>query len=57
MDSDKIEVSVEDIESNLMELYQAIQNISIGFCFNIDEMGHSEFADAVTKTVIVPINA
>ena len=43
MDSDKIEVSVEDIESNLMELYQAIQNISIGFCFNIDVMGHSEF--------------
>lgn len=56
MDSDRVEVSINDIESNLMELRQAIQNVPINFCFNIDEMGHSEFADAVIKTVIVPIN-
>ena len=56
MDSDRVEVPVEAIENNLNELRQAIQNVPHRFCFNIDEMGHSEFADAVSKTVIVPFN-
>lgn len=56
MDSDRVEVSINAIESNLMELHQAIQNVPIIFYFNIDEMGHSEFVDAVIKTDIVPIN-
>ena len=39
-----------------MELRRAIQGVPPHFCVNIDEMGHTEFGDAVQKIVIVPSN-
>ena len=56
VESDRMNVTIQQIEDNLMELRRAIQGVPPHFCVNIDEMGHTEFGDAVQKIVIVPSN-
>lgn len=56
IDKDRMEASIEKIEANYLQLRNLIHEVPIPFCFNIDEMGHTDYADAPIKTVIVPFN-
>ncbi|KAK8835557.1 hypothetical protein M9Y10_042443 [Tritrichomonas musculus] len=49
-------VTIQQIEDNLLELRRAIQGVPPHFCVSIDKMGQTEFGDAVQKIVIVPSN-
>ena len=51
-----MEAPLENIEANYLQLRRIREGVPLPFCFNIDEMGHTEFADAPIKTVIVPFN-
>ena len=46
--------SLLDIELNLKFLKNKIEGVPSAFIFNCDEVGHSEYADAVQKKLIVP---
>lgn len=56
IDKNQREAPLENIEANYLQLRRIIEGVTLPFCFNIDEMGHTEFADAPIKTVIVPFN-
>lgn len=56
MDKDRVEASLIDIETNLMQLSQKVSGVPAPFVFNVDEMGQSDFADAHETVVIVPKN-
>lgn len=56
IDENRMDVDVQDIEHNYLELRRLTNNIPMQFCFNIDEMGHTDFSDAPIKTVLVPYN-
>ena len=56
VESDRMNVTIQQIEDNLMELRRAIQGVPPHFCVNIDEMGQTKFGDTVQKIVIVPSN-
>lgn len=49
MEITKIESNIEDIVEKL------IDNTPVSFIFNLDEVGHQDFADAEKKRAIVPI--
>lgn len=54
MEQLRMEVPTELIEQNINQLRQEIEGVPLEFIMNLDEMGQQDFADAETKTVIVP---
>lgn len=55
MQLERLDISLPELEENLIQLSQKINNIPIQFVFNLDETGIVEFADAQKKFVIIPI--
>lgn len=56
LEDSRLNVNIEDIENNINLLSRKVKGIPLQFVFNLDEMGHSDFADAQRHSVIVPIN-
>ena len=54
LDQDRFCATLDDIENNLTELSDTIDGVPSNFVFNVDEVGHSEYADSFEKYVIVP---
>lgn len=55
LDQDRYNASLEDIEQNLCILKENVDGVPSNYVFNVDEVGHSEYADSNMKTVIVPL--
>ncbi|KAK8881783.1 hypothetical protein M9Y10_044419 [Tritrichomonas musculus] len=54
LDQDRYFATLEDIEDNLKLSKEEVEDVPSNFVFNIDEVGHSEYADSYQKIVIVP---
>lgn len=54
LDQDRYFATLEDIEENLKLLKEEVEDVPSNFIFNVDEVGHSEYADSYQKIVIVP---
>jgi hypothetical protein len=55
MEESRVQVTTEQIIQYLCFLAQQLNGVPAHFIFNMDEMGHQEFADANDKIVFVPI--
>jgi hypothetical protein len=56
MDQSRIQVPVEDIRAHFQSLWNNISGAPAHFVFNMDEMGHQEWADAPEKVCFVPVS-
>jgi hypothetical protein len=54
MESERMSVPEEEIYNWFVRLREKIDGIPSHFVYNMDEMGHQEYADAKPKTCIVP---
>lgn len=54
LDQDRYFATLEDIEDNLKLSKEEVEDVPSNFVFNVDEVGHSEYADSYQKIVIVP---
>ena len=54
MEDKRLECNTFELELNINTLSSLIEGVPIHFIYNVDEMGHQDYADSHTKFVIVP---
>jgi hypothetical protein len=56
MDAKRTEVTAEQIQAHFATLFATLSGAPAHFVFNMDEMGHQEWADAPDNGCVVPIS-
>jgi hypothetical protein len=56
IETKRAEVTVEQIQEHFERLSANLSGVPAHFVFNIDEMGHQEWADATQKVCFVPVS-
>lgn len=53
LDQDRYFSTLEDIKNNLKLLKEEVEDVPSNFVFNVDEVGHSEYADSTIKKLLL----